>query len=263
MAETLRITKQGQGLPLVLIHGWGFNSGIWQPLVSKLADFFQVITVDLPGFGLNVDQQSSSYSLQNISEQVQAAIEQPAVYIGWSLGGLVATEIALTHQNKVLGLVTIASSPCFIEKESWFGIKPQLLAGFHQQLALDIEKTIESFLKIQAMGSPHLRQDIKEIRRLIMLYPLPGRKTLDDSLMLLETVDLRMALANISCPFLRLYGRKDSLVPKAIYELMNELAPDSDSFVFEAAAHAPFISHLDEFSLFLKNWLDNQGLADK
>ena len=46
MTETLHITSQGQGTPLVLIHGWGLNSGVWQPLAEKLAPFFKVITVD-------------------------------------------------------------------------------------------------------------------------------------------------------------------------------------------------------------------------
>ena len=255
MAETLGITSRGAGIPLVFIHGWGFNSGIWQPLVNRLTDTFTVITVDLPGFGNNAGKRPADYSLQAIAERVQAAVGQPAIYAGWSLGGLVATEIALKNPEEVLGLVTIASSPCFIEKAGWPGIKAKLLSGFHLQLADNIEATLENFLKIQAMGSPHLRQDLKEIHRLIMAYPIPGRQTLDDSLSLLETCDRREQLADIGCPFLRLYGRNDVLVPKSIYPLMEKLAPQSDSLVFEGASHAPFISHQEEFHRQLKNWL--------
>ena len=259
MAETLRITTRGEGIPLVFIHGWGFNSAIWQPLVSRLENSYQVITVDLPGFGENADKVPVNYDLETIAREVQVAVNQPAVYLGWSLGGLVASEIALNAPQKVLGVVTIASSPCFIEKQGWPGIKPQLLTGFHQQLAQDIGKTINSFLKIQAMGSPHLRQDLKEIHRLIMLYPFPARKVLDDSLSLLETSDYRQRLGNIACPFLRLYGRNDVLVPKSIYNLMNDLVPDSKVLVFEGASHAPFISHPDEFVSQLTAWLtDNE-----
>ncbi|WDE05601.1 pimeloyl-ACP methyl ester esterase BioH [Thalassomonas viridans] len=255
MAERLRITSRGAGTPLVFIHGWGFNSGIWQPLVKRLTDTFTVITVDLPGFGNNADRIPADYSLEAITDEVQVAVGQPAVYIGWSLGGLVATDIALKHPDKVLGLLTIASSPCFIEKAGWPGIKAKLLSGFHQQLSENIENTIESFLKIQAMGSPHLRQDLKEIHRLLMEYPLPGRQTLDDSLSLLETSDRRSWLADISCPFMRLYGRNDVLVPKGIYPLMEKLAPQSEVLVFDGASHAPFISHADEFYRQLHSWL--------
>jgi len=255
MAETLEITSSGSGIPLVFIHGWGFNSGIWQPLVEQFTDLFTVITIDLPGFGKNAGKAPADYSLEAIAAQVQTAVGRPAIYAGWSLGGLVATEIALNEPQQVLGLVTIASSPCFIEKADWPGIKGKLLSGFHLQLADNIENTIENFLKIQAMGSPHLRQDLKEIHRLLMTYPLPERKTLDDSLSLLETCDRRERLADIGCPFLRLYGRNDVLVPKSIYPMMEPLAPQSEVLVFEGASHAPFISHQQEFCRQLKNWL--------
>ena len=48
-------------IPLVLIHGWGLNSGVWQPLIDKfisdenalISQNLELITVDLPGFGKN------------------------------------------------------------------------------------------------------------------------------------------------------------------------------------------------------------------
>ena len=264
MAQILKITSKGQGIPLVLLHGWGLNSGIWQPLVDKLAPFMQVITVDLPGYGLNSEKTLSSYTLEKISAQIVEAVNQPAIYAGWSLGGLIATQIAKTEQaldQKVLGLITIASSPKFTEQESlqddtfWPGIKPTLLAAFHQQLAQDTKKTIDGFLKIQAMGSPHIRQDLKEIKSLIFKYDMPSESTLNASLNLLETVDLREALPLLTLPFLRLYGRLDSLVPNTINELVTSLAPTSDSHLFLQASHAPFISHADEFFEVLMQWL--------
>lgn len=269
MAETLHITSQGQGTPLVLIHGWGLNSGIWQPLAEKLAPFFKVITVDLPGYGLNSDNNITPYSLTNISKKIIDAVDEPAVYLGWSLGGLIATDITRSYSDKVLALVTVASSPCFVERlnqdnqVNWPGIEPTLLKTFHHQLAQDTKKTIDGFLKIQAMGSPHIRQDLKEIKALIFQYQMPTRQTLDDSLSLLETVDLRTNLPSISLPFLRLYGRLDSLVSKAVPELVSELAPKSDVHIFKQASHAPFISHGDDFFDVLKNWLNSLEVSKK
>ena len=267
MAENLKITSRGQGLPLVLIHGWGLNSGVWQPLAEKLALNFKVITVDLPGYGLNVDNNISPYSLNNICEKIVDAVGEPAVYLGWSLGGLVATEMAYNYQSSVLALITVASSPYFLEQKttdeqlSWPGIKPPLLNAFHHQLAKDTKKTIDGFLKIQAMGSPHIRQDLKEIKALIFQYEMPSRQTLDDSLSLLETVDLRLSIPSIKQPFLRLYGRLDSLVPKTLPNLVNKLVPNSDVHIFSQASHAPFISHADDFFEVLKQWLNSQSFS--
>lgn len=255
MAETLKISSQGSGIPLVLIHGWGLNSAVWQPSVELLKDKFEVITVDLPGFGSNVEHLLSPYTLAKVATLVQQAVAKPAVYIGWSLGGLVAGEIALKFPDDVKALVTVASSPCFVEQENWLGIKPDVLALFYRQLTEDTAKTINNFLKIQAMGSPHLRHDIKLLRELVMQFPIPIKNTLEESLQLLETVDHRENLVEISMPFLRMYGKLDGLVPRKAIEPINVLSPESDVVVLEKASHAPFISHPEEFHQALMVWL--------
>jgi pimeloyl-[acyl-carrier protein] methyl ester esterase len=255
MAETLKISSQGSGIPLVLIHGWGLNSAVWQPSVELLKDKFEVITVDLPGFGSNVEHSLSPYTLAKVAAVVQQAVAKPAIYIGWSLGGLVAGEIALKFPDDVKALVTVASSPCFVEQENWLGIKPDVLALFYRQLTEDTAKTINNFLKIQAMGSPHLRHDIKLLRELVMQFPIPIKNTLEESLQLLETVDHRENLVEISMPFLRMYGKLDGLVPRKAIEPINVLSPESDVVVLEKASHAPFISHPEEFHQALMVWL--------
>ena len=82
MAEKLKISSQGTGIPLVFIHGWGLNSAVWQPTVEVLKDNFEVITVDLPGFGVNIEHTLSPYSLVEVAKLVQQAVAKPAVYIG-------------------------------------------------------------------------------------------------------------------------------------------------------------------------------------
>jgi pimeloyl-[acyl-carrier protein] methyl ester esterase len=258
MAESLKIASQGQGIPLVFIHGWGLNSAVWQPCLAELQTNFEVITVDLPGFATNKSYVLKEYSLVELADIIQTTVAKPAIYVGWSLGGLVASQLSIRHPNQVLGLVTVASSPQFVERENWPGIKASVLALFHQQLAQDTTKTISNFLKIQAMGSPHIRQDIKKMRDLVMQHQQPNQQVLDDSLKLLETSNLSAKLKNIQQPFLRLYGKLDGLVPKQVIPFIDELAPNSESYIFEQASHAPFISHQAEFLSVLKAWLTKQ-----
>ena len=270
MAKSLKIstfpsnnTLNESAIPIVLLHGWGLNSGVWQPLLELFNQDkkhnFQVITVNLPGFGCNSAVDIEPYSLANICYQIEQVIDQPAIYLGWSLGGLIATEMALKYPEKVLALITVASSPYFVEQTNanWPGIKESVLESFHNQLAQDTAKTISGFLKIQAMGSPHIRQDLKLITQLVMAQALPSQKTLTDSLVLLSHCDLRQNLSSITQPFLRLYGRNDSLVPKTVVAKINQLVPNSDQHIFEHASHAPFISHLSDFHLVLTRWLES------
>lgn len=255
MAQRLKIASKGHGTPLVFIHGWGLNSAVWQPCLAHLEADYEVITVDLPGFATNSAIQLEQYSLVEIAKEITLAVGKPAIYVGWSLGGLVASQIAINHPSKLLGLVTVASSPQFVERDNWPGIKASVLALFHQQLVQDTTKTISNFLKIQAMGSPHIRQDIKTIRDLVMQHEQPTKQVLDNSLSLLETSDLSEQLSSIHQPFLRLYGKLDGLVPKQVVKLVDELVPNSQYYIFEQASHAPFISHQSEFIAILKSWI--------
>lgn len=255
MNETLKFSSYGKGLPLVFIHGWGVNSAVWQPLIPELSKCYRVITIDLPGFGENEHIQLDEYSLENIAKLIVESVDTKGVYIGWSLGGLVASCIALTYPETLHSLVTVASSPCFIEHENWPAIKPVVLKGFHQQLAENPEQTIKGFLKIQAMGSPNIRQDIKKISTLVMQYNMPNQTTLSHSLTLLETSDYRKNLSDIQQPFLRLYGRLDGLVPQGVINQVNQLAPKSESYIFQNSSHAPFISEPEVFIQQLTRWL--------
>ena len=276
MAETLHIStyeqlssvNEKQKIPVVLLHGWGLNSAVWQPFIDNLSteftEVFSIITIDLPGFGFNVDKDISPYSVANICQHIANTVTTPAIYIGWSLGGLIATEMALSHSKQVLALITVASSPRFVEEAVelnatqeliWPGIKANVLETFHQQLQVDTKKTISGFLKIQAMGSPHVRQNIKEISQLVFQREMANKATLDNSLKLLESSDYREQVASIKQPFFRLYGNADSLIPKAVIEKVSQLAPKSEHHVFKQAAHAPFISHTDDFREVLSKWL--------
>ncbi|REL25246.1 pimeloyl-[acyl-carrier protein] methyl ester esterase [Thalassotalea euphylliae] len=256
MAQSIKISSIGRGVPIVLLHGWGLNSGVFASLAHKLAEQFKVISVDLPGYGDNVDVMPDDYNLAGVAKLVTEAVTEPAVYLGWSLGGLVATQIARTSpQHKILGLVHVATSPYFVQSADWPGIKPELLATFHQQLSKDIGKTLSGFLKIQAMGSSHIKDDIRQIQSLVMAKPLPNKFALEKGLEILANADTRAELAEITLPFLRIYGNMDSLVPKKVINFVNELSPNSELVVFDKASHAPFISNFQLFVEQLSAWL--------
>ncbi|MDM7862055.1 pimeloyl-ACP methyl ester esterase BioH [Alteromonas sp. ASW11-36] len=232
---------------LVMLHGWGLNSGVWHSVIPLLAEHFTVISIDLPGFGTNSRQLPKDYSLAHISEWVSACIPMASIVLGWSMGGLVAQHIALQAPEKVKRLVTVASTPCFEQKADWHGIKPNVLNAFEQQLEADFGKTLARFLAIQALGSPSAKADIKQIQRHVRKFSAPSPVALLAGLQLLSSVDLRHTIASISCPTLRIYGRLDSLVPADGIPLIQALQPDCVSKIIQHAAHAPFISHPREW----------------
>lgn len=230
---------------LVLLHGWGLNAEVWHCVQEELASQFTLHLVDLPGFGRS--HGFGAMTLEEMAQQVLERAPQNAIWLGWSLGGLVASQIALTHPERVQALVTVASSPCFSAREDWPGIKPEVLTGFQQQLSDDFKRTVERFLALQTMGTDTARQDARTLKNIVLSLPMPNVEVLNGGLEILKTVDLRQPLATLSVPHLRLYGYLDGLVPRKVVPLLDALWPQSESRVIAKAAHAPFISHPGEF----------------
>lgn len=230
---------------LVLLHGWGLNAEVWNCINEELASHFTLHMVDLPGFGRS--RGFGPMSLDEMAQQVLAAAPQNAIWLGWSLGGLVASQIALTRPERVSALVTVASSPCFSAQASWPGIKPDVLAGFQQQLSEDFQRTVERFLALQTMGTESARQDARALKQTVLSLPMPDVEVLNGGLEILKTVDLREPLSALTMPHLRIYGYLDGLVPRKVVPLLDSLWPESESQVIAKAAHAPFISHPAEF----------------
>jgi len=238
--------SKGEGkCHLVLLHGWGLNAEVWDCIIEPLSAHFALHLVDLPGFGRS--QGFGAMSLEMMAEAVLSRAPEQAIWLGWSLGGLVASQIALTHPDRVQALVTVASSPCFSEQNGWPGIKASVLSGFQQQLSEDFQRTVERFLALQTLGTETARQDARRLKSAVLALPMPDTTVLNGGLEILKTVDLRQSLVQLSIPFLRLYGRLDGLVPRKIVPQLDALWPASRSVVLEKATHALFISHPEAF----------------
>ena len=90
--------------PLVLLHGWGFSSRIWQPLIKALHahGVEQVFAIDLPGFGSAFHEPVMTLDewLDGLAEQLPAR----CVLGGWSLGGMLALQLAARRPARVAGV---------------------------------------------------------------------------------------------------------------------------------------------------------------
>jgi pimeloyl-[acyl-carrier protein] methyl ester esterase len=250
---TMAVSVENDKPVLVLVHGWGLNHAVWQQILPQLAEHFVVLTPDLPGFGL-ATHYPEPYTLADVAAMVATQIPAGSLVLGWSLGGLVATQIALDCPDKVKALALVASSPCFVAGDDWPGMAPEVLSQFAAALAKDVALTIDRFLAIQALGSETARQEIKLLKQALLSLPLPQPVALAGGLTILATDDLRSRLTELCMPVAGCYGRLDSLVPAAMLTKLQALLPQSEFTVLPKASHAPFISHPLEFSSWLLDW---------
>ena len=255
MTSQLDWHSEGQGPDLVLIHGWGMNAAVWQDVIPMLTQHYCVHWCDLPGYGNSAAVVATS--LDDIVDQLLVQAPAQAVWLGWSLGGIIASQAALIAPQRVTQLITVASSPCFMARADWAGIQSRVLVNFQTQLVADFAITVERFLALQALGSPTAKNDIRQLKAAVLSRPQPQFSALKLGLELLERVDLRQALVELPQPWLRLYGRLDALVPMKVVPALAALYPQSQSYVFADASHAPFISHLTTFITVVTEFIDS------
>jgi len=104
----------GAGPPVVLLHGWAFDHRVWDRQVRVLAEAgHSTIAVDLRGHGRSA-RPYDGYALDQLAHDVIRVITEleiePAVLIGWSLGGVTALRVALDAPDLLTNLVLVGSN---------------------------------------------------------------------------------------------------------------------------------------------------------
>lgn len=256
--NSLNIEITGEGPPLILLHGWGWHSGVFRPLVAELAEKYQLFLIDLPGFGKS-PLITSHYTLAEITECILSQIPQDAVWMGWSLGGLLAMYAAIYHSHRVRGLVTISSSPKFISESDWPGMTKEALEVFSAALQKDPAKTLREFLQLQLRGSPQASRLYSQLENEIQVsHP----EALLGGLRLLAETDLRSEMKRICCPNLHIFGQLDTIVPVKTAECVAGLNDNIRCEVIKRTGHLPFLTHTDEFlRLLFAHDLEANGLS--
>lgn len=246
----------GEGPDIVLVHGWGMHSGVWEEVVEGLLDHHRVTVMDLPGHGYSRGPEAGR-TLNDWATAVLAATPAPAAWIGWSLGGLVAQQVALMAPERVSRLVLVNSTPCFVQRPDWpHGVALPVLQRFAEELRQDYRAVLKRFIALEVHGSEHASAQLKQLKAMLFQHGEPDVAALEDGLAILETTDLRAEWSQIQCPTLLLMGQRDQLVPAGAGEALLHRLPDARLQIFPRAGHAPFFSHLPEFVAQLRVFLD-------
>jgi len=229
--------------------GWGMHSAMWGETVNNLAEFCRVTTVDLPGHGMSPPMEpAQAYSLPVLADAVAEVTPANAVWLGWSLGGLVAMQAALDFPVRVTRLILVATSACFVQRADWHcALSASVLDDFAAGLQQDYRGVLRRFLALQARGCGAARQQTRALRELLFTCNEPKPAALVAGLALLKESDLRSVLPEVLQSTLLISGQNDSLVPPDAVKNMVQLLPDARLEIVSGAGHAPFLSHVTHF----------------
>ncbi len=211
---------------LILLPGWGMEPSVWSLLHEELAARYQLYSVHwrdiraISGFKERVIQLIEEHELESFS------------LLGWSLGSLVALDIAHSYPTQVTGLIIIGGTSRFTVDQSGQygdGWSPRILERMKRQLEKDMKNTLSSFYV--SMFSP-MEVEHGELDHFHQLIRKTFRGDEVESLLIgldyLLHMDLRDKLEQIRAPLLLLHGEADDLCPVTashyIFQRMKERA---------------------------------------
>lgn len=240
----------------VFVHGWAMNGAVWQACFDLLPEWIDVIQVDLPGHGTMASVKAET--LNDYVQALAALVNRPVIWVGWSLGGLAVLKLATDYPERVAGLFMVASNPCFVQKDNWpCAVDKDVFEMFACSLEKDIEATIKRFLALQVKGSGVAMSTVRELQQSLQQRGRASASALRAGLEILATTDLRKDLAYVNCPITWLLGGRDTLVPVALAGALKELQPGIKNVIEKKAAHAPFISHPENFTKVLVDFAED------
>jgi pimeloyl-[acyl-carrier protein] methyl ester esterase len=238
----MHVRVEGAGPALVLLHGWAMHGGIFAPLCDVLRERYTLHLVDLPGHG-RARTDAQPLALAPIADALASQVPR-AIWMGWSLGGLVALQVAQARPECVRGLAMLAAPPRFCRGEGWeAGMDPAVFAQFGADLGRDFAGTLDRFLALEAHGSDHMRAELRTLRQQVHAVGDPAPRALAEGLAILHGADLRPRLGDLAMPSLWIAGRRDRLVSPEAMRTAAALAPGGTFVEVAGAGHAPFLTH--------------------
>ncbi|MDB6442316.1 alpha/beta fold hydrolase [Pseudomonas sp. 21TX0197] len=215
---------------LVLLPGWGLGVSPLEPLAAALHGLDEHLRVEIEPLPT-----LASSDLGQWLDELDATIPQDAWLGGWSLGGMLAAELAARRGEHCCGLLTLASNASFVVREHW----PSAMAGstfdgFLAGCVADPRQTLKRFSLLCAQGCG----DPRGLSRLLLAgAPSLSPEVLLAGLQVLAQLDTRVALQRFRGPQLHLFAGLDALVPAEVASDLLALLPDVEVGLIEQAGH--------------------------
>ena len=249
--QKIHYVEAGTGPTVILLHGLGGSSQVWQLNIAALAEKYHVVVPDQIGFGKS-DKPLVNYRIRTYVDFLdqfckQLKIERASL-VGNSMGGWIATAFTAAFPDRVDKLVLVDAAgytpPKDLDTRTFYGLNPTTREGikvlvakvFYNKLFLTDAAIDQSITARLAAGDGYTINSITE-------SIIRGEDFLDD------------IVKTIKRPTLLIWGRQDGLVPVAEGDRFNKDIAGSKLVVFDQCGHMPQIEKAAEFNAVVLKFL--------
>lgn len=249
---------------LILLAGWGWPTHILDPMMLKLQSYYKVTILNWLEL-LEDSNMDCPSEIKNLVEKLLLIAPEKATWLGWSMGGSLASYIAVHKPHRVLKLILIASTPRFLASKEWSGINKNVFKNFITQLNIDkrsasthtnIKIIMKSFLALQTLHGCLGKKDLSRLKQ-ILFSKAHNLHALQASLKLLYKFDMRFHLKNIICETLWILGENDQIIPIASLENIKKLMPLAQYKTITSASHISFFGNEDLFLIMIRDFIND------
>ncbi len=202
----------GEGLPVVLLHGFLEDKTTWQPFSQELAKHFKVLAVDIPGHGKS-DLPNDNPSIPDFAKTILPVLDEEqidkAFVIGHSMGGYIASAFADLHPERLSALCLFHSTP-FADSDG-----KKIIRDVTIQKVKDGKKgALCRNHAPKVFASKNLAKFIKEIKRNEEIALSIDQDTIIATLTSMRNrQDYSQSIKNLQQPLLYIEGKSDNFIP--------------------------------------------------
>jgi len=251
----LHVRDAGEGPALVLLHGLGASHAVWNDTIMAFRDRWRVVAPDLPGHGRSAKPRAP-YTIDFYAGVVRSlgtvlGIDD-AVVVGSSMGGLVATELAIWYPGWARALVLAAPAGVYPAAARGLGWVLDTLAG-PSAVRFGLARNVRRCFYDPSSPGCLERERILAERVAAEDFPAFVRAVTRSLAGVLAAE--RQALDVVTQPVLLVWGREDRLVGLGGSARLVRAIPHARLAVIDACGHLPMLERPVEFNRLVADFL--------
>lgn len=257
----IHYTDEGQGSPVLMIHGFGGSFRNWNKLNDLMKENHRVIRVDLPGFGMSDLPEPDGANTDFVQEYqdfmtffLDTIHVDSLTLIGNSMGGMVSWNATADHPEKVKKLVLLGSAGYELNeianKVAFFMRLPMTEYFFKKGMSLSSSEGAA-----RSVYADDSKIDHESVKGNNMMWNREGNIHAAIALVSNKRLPDSTLICKIKCPTLILWGKQDEIVPlRHAYKFQRDIA-GSQLVLFDTCGHVPMMEKPKETRAVIEKFL--------